>query len=120
MCQRFIATCKYFKRFTPENYNSEAEGSTASTQRQQCVCVSVVSAVTSLQACVCAGLGCLCVDAQAVMSAHRAAAVVSGDEVEAWDHVELQQLEPTPKGELGKWPQTSPQRTQQDTDRGRP
>lgn len=50
----------------------------------------------------------------------QAAAVVSEVGVEAWGRVELWQLEQTPEGELGKWPQTSPQRTQRETDRDDP
>ncbi len=60
----------------------------------------------------------LCVDAVVSDVSARAAAVVSEVRVEVWDSVELQQLEQTPRGELGKWPQTSPQRTQRDTEIG--
>lgn len=47
-----------------------------------------------------------------------AAALVSEVRVEVWDCVELQQLEQTPEGELGKWPQISPQRTRRETEIG--
>lgn len=88
---------------------------------QKDIRVSVVLVVTSMREWLCAGLNCLCVDAWTVMSVQglRLWSLESGFEV--WDCVELQQLEQSPEGELGKWSQKLPSKDSlRDRDRGWP
>lgn len=96
----------------------KALGTTSSTERHQCVSECESSRLWRL----CwSGLSRLCVDAWTVMSAHglRLWSVKSGYEV--WDRVELRQLEQSPEGELGKWPQNLPREdSERDRDRGQP
>lgn len=98
-----------------ENYNSEALGTTTSTEWHQCLCISSFLWRLCRTAYV---LVCLCVDARTVMSALCGCGCGQQSWVEVWAWAELQQLELTPMGELGKWPQTSPQRTERESEIG--